>query len=147
MQNCSEAFSGKFSQLGRYLSGLWFIMCPREHQKGGKHMSPMERRQELLEVLCHRRHTTCNNLANEFNVSEQTIRRDIAVLMCSYPIETVCGGHGGGVKIADGFYLNGQRRQRRWLTPKQAALLRELSNRLDGDDLDTLNAILLQFAP
>lgn len=122
-------------------------MCPREQQKGGEHMSPMERRQELLEVLCRRRYTTCDNLANEFNVSERTIRRDIAVLMCSYPIETVCGGHGGGVRIADGFYLNIQSHNRQFLTPKQTALLQRLCSQLEGDDLDTLNSILLQFAP
>lgn len=110
-------------------------------------MSPMERRQELLAVLCHRRHTTCDNLANEFNVSERTIRRDIAVLMCSYPIETVCGGHGGGVRIADGFYLNSQSHNRQFLTHKQTALLRKLSGQLEGEDLDTINSILVQFAP
>lgn len=110
-------------------------------------MRPTERRQELLDVLCHRRHTICDNLANEFNVSERTIRRDIAALMCSYPIETVCGGHGGGVKIADGFYLNSQSHNRQLLTPKQAALLRKLSGLLEGEDLDTLNSILFQFAP
>ena len=38
--------------------------------------------------------------------------------MCSYPIETVRGRHGGGVKIADGFYL-----YRKKLTARQAALL------------------------
>lgn len=108
-------------------------------------MSPAERRQSILEVLCCRRHDTCDKLANEFNVSERTIRRDIAVLMCSYPIETSCGGHGGGVRVADGFYLSHYTRQR--FTPKQAALLRKLSGQLVGDDLDTLNNILLQFAP
>ena len=110
-------------------------------------MSPVERRQELLEMLCRQRHTTCDNLANEFKVSERTIRRDIAVLMCSYPIETVCGGHGGGVRIADGFYLTRQSRNRQLLDSKQSALLRKLSSKVEGDDLDTLNSILLQFAP
>ena len=110
-------------------------------------MSPAERRQELLEVLYRRRHDTCDNLANEFNVSERTIRRDIAVLMCSHPIETVCGGHGGGVKVLDGFYLNYHNSARKTLTSKQLALLRKLSGQLDGEDLDTLNSILLQFAP
>lgn len=98
-------------------------------------------------MLCRQRHTTCDNLANEFKVSERTIRRDIAVLMCSYPIETVCGGHGGGVRIADGFYLTRQSRNRQLLDSKQSALLRKLSSKVEGDDLDTLNSILLQFAP
>lgn len=109
-------------------------------------MSPSERRQELLEVLCLRRYDTYSNLAYEFNVSKRTICRDIAVLMCSFPIETVCGRYGGGVKVADGFYLN-HRHNCKALTPKQTALLKRLSGQLSGDDLDTLNSILVQFAP
>lgn len=110
-------------------------------------MSPAERRQELLGVLCCRRHDTCENLAHEFNASERTIRRDIAVLTCSYPVETVFGGHGGGVRVKDGFYLNHLSAVYRVLTPKQAALLRKLGDQLKGEDLDMLNSILLQFAP
>lgn len=106
-------------------------------------MSPADRRrQELLELLCQRRHDTCGNLANEFGVSRETIRQDVAELMCSYPIETTRGRYGGGVRIADGYYL-----RRRSLTLKQAVLLRKLSGQLEGDDLDTLNSILVQFAP
>ena len=52
-------------------------------------MNPWERRQKILEILCLRRHETTENLAHEFNVSRGTIRRDITVLTCSYPIETV----------------------------------------------------------
>ena len=110
-------------------------------------MSPSERRQKLLKVLCYRRHDTCDNLAGEFNVSARTIRRDIAVLMCSYPIETVCGGHGGGVRVMDGFYITRHISGQKVLTPRQADLLKKLSNQLEGDDLDTLNSILIQFAP
>ena len=40
-------------------------------------MNPWERRQKLLEVLCLRRHDTTGNLAHEFRVSRETIRRDI----------------------------------------------------------------------
>lgn len=68
-------------------------------------MSPSERRQELLEVLCHRRHDTYDNLAFEFHVSRRTICRDVAILMCSYPIETF-RGYGGGVRVANGYYLH-----------------------------------------
>lgn len=105
-------------------------------------MTPTDRRQKLLEALCRRRHDTYDNLAREFNVSKMTIRRDVAELMCSYPIETVRSGHHGGVKVADGYHLH-----RKALTPKQVALLRKLGGQLEGDDLDTLNSILLQFAP
>lgn len=104
-------------------------------------MSPSERRQKLLEILCRRRHDTYDNLAFEFNVSRRTICRDVAILMCAYPIETF-RGFGGGVKVAEGYYLH-----RKALTSKQTALLTKLQAQLDGDDLDTLNSILLSFAP
>lgn len=110
-------------------------------------MSLAERRQELLEVLCRRRHDTYDNLARDFNVSKMTIRRDIAALMCSYPIETVHGGRHGCVKVMDGYYLRHQNRDHKTLDKKQMALLRKLSGQLSGDDLDTLNSIIVQFAP
>lgn len=109
-------------------------------------MSIAERRQELLEVLCLRRHDTYDNLARDFNVSKMTIRRDVAALMCSYPIETVHGGRHGGVRVMDGFYANRHNPERKTLSPKQTSLLRRLSSLLTGDDLDTLNSILLQFS-
>ena len=43
-------------------------------------MNPWERRQKILEVLCLRRHDTYEGLAQEFNVSKRTIRRDIEIL-------------------------------------------------------------------
>lgn len=106
-------------------------------------MSPVERRQQLLEVLCRRRHDTCENLAHEFNVSKRTIYSDIERLMCSYPVETVCGRYGGGIRVQDGFYI----RRHETLTPKQADLLRKLCSQFEGSDLDTLNSILSDFAP
>lgn len=110
-------------------------------------MSPAERRQQLLELLCRRRHDTYGNLAHEFNVCKETIRHDIEELMRFYPIETIRGRHGGGVRVMDGFYLNRHRSNRAALTPKQAILLKKLKGQLVGDDLDTLNSILSEFAP
>ncbi len=43
-------------------------------------MTAADRRLELLEILCDRRYDTVPNLANEFNVSQNTIRNDILVL-------------------------------------------------------------------
>lgn len=103
-------------------------------------MTPTECRQRLLEVLYLRRRDTCDNLAREFHVSNATIRRDLEILTCSYPIETVRGRYGGGVRVMDGYYL-----YRKTLTSKQAALLQKLRDQLDGEDLITLNSILLQF--
>ena len=124
-----------------------FIIIPRGQWKGVEHMTQAERRQELLEVLSRRRHDTYGNLALEFNVSIMTIRRDVLALMCSYPIKTVHGGRHGGVIVEDWFVLDHHNRNQKSLTPKQTALLKKLSAQLIGDDLDTINSILIQFAP
>ena len=64
-----------------------------------------ERRQKILEILCVRRQETMENLAQEFNVTIRTIRNDIEELTLAHPIETVRGRYGGGVRVADGYYL------------------------------------------
>ena len=103
-------------------------------------MNPWERRQKILEVLCLRRHDTYRNLAHEFNVSTGTIRRDIVVLTCSYPIETVQGGH-GGVRVAEWFHMD-----RRALNSAEITFLRRLGESLDGPDLEMLNRIIAIFS-
>ena len=105
-------------------------------------MSAAERRQRLLEVLCLRRRDTYNNLAYEFAVSKETIRHDILVLMCSYPIETVRGRYGGGVRVKTDYLP-----YRKTLNAKQVRLLIRLSAQLDGDDLATISSIIFQLAP
>lgn len=103
-------------------------------------MNPWERRQKILEILCLRRHETTDNLAHEFNVSRGTIRRDITALTCSYPIETVQGGH-GGVRVADWFHLD-----RRALNSDEITFLRKLAGQLDGTDREMLNRIITTFS-
>lgn len=112
-------------------------------------MRAAERRQELLEVLCLRRYDTCENLAHEFHVSKRTIYSDFELLMCSYPIEAI-RGHGGGFRIADGYYLYCKthcKAANKTLNAVQVELLLKMGALLDGDDLDILNSILLQFSP
>lgn len=104
-------------------------------------MGPNERRQEIMETLCHRRQETMNNLAFEFGVSIRTIRNDIDILSLSYPLETVRGRYGGGVRVMDGFYMN-----RKYLKPGQRDLLVRLRASLSGKDLDVMNGILQEFA-
>ena len=103
-------------------------------------MNPWERRQKILEILCLRRCETTDNLAHEFNVSRETIRRDITILTCSYPVETVRGGH-GGVKVADWFHLD-----RRTLNADEITFLRRLESQIDGADREMLNRIIVQFS-
>lgn len=47
-------------------------------------MDAVERRQQILELLCQRRKDTMQNLAAELGVSERTIRRDVEILTRSY---------------------------------------------------------------
>jgi predicted DNA-binding transcriptional regulator YafY len=61
-------------------------------------MGPNERRMEIIEALCRRRQDTMANLAAEFGVSVRTIKNDIDILSLSYPIETIRGRYGGGVR-------------------------------------------------
>ena len=103
-------------------------------------MGAAERRQELLKVLCLRRHDTCENLAQEFGVTSRTIQHDIQILIGSYPIETVRGRH-GGVRVADWYHFYNRR-----LNPAQIELLCRLRSMLEGEDLQILNSILSQFS-
>lgn len=104
-------------------------------------MDAVERRQQILELLCQRRKDTMQNLAAELGVSERTIRRDVEILTRSYPLGTVCGRYGGGVRVADWYHLDRQR-----MSPKQTALLRRLAADLRGEDLEVMEQILLKFA-
>lgn len=104
-------------------------------------MDAVERRQQILELLCQRRKDTMQNLAAELGVSERTIRRDVEILTRSYPLETVCGRYGGGVRVADWYHLDRQR-----MSPKQTTLLRRLAADLRGEDLEVMEQILLKFA-
>lgn len=103
-------------------------------------MSSMERRMEILEVLCRRRSDTVENLASEFGVSKRTIKYDIEYLSLSYPVYTV-QGNGGGIYITDGYKLG-----RKYLTETQSELLEKLSARLTGEELETMKGILQTFS-
>ncbi len=101
--------------------------------------SALERRQEILEVLCERRYETVENLATEFGVGERTIRRDIEYLSLSYPIYTM-PGKGGGIHVDQDYRLG-----KKYLTDKQSELLEELSKRLTGNELAVMQSILKTF--
>ena len=104
-------------------------------------MTANERRELLKDILCQRRKETVVNLANELDVSTKTIRRDIEVLSCMFPIETVPGRH-GGVRVLSWFYPS-----RSKLCFEQLQLLRKVANTLTGDELVIMNSIIDQFAP
>jgi DeoR/GlpR family transcriptional regulator of sugar metabolism len=104
-------------------------------------MGPNERRKEIMETLCQRRHETMKNLAFQFGVSVRTIKNDIDILSLSYPLITMRGRYGGGVKVIDGFNMN-----RKYLNPQQQELLERLCIDLSGNDLAVMNSIIKDFA-
>ena len=98
------------------------------------------RRQEILEVLCQRRHEIMNNLANEFNVCRKTIQNDILELSIYFPIYTKPGSC-GGVFVSDGYYVG-----RRYLNSKQENFLRQIASSFKGEEADVIQSIITQFA-
>ncbi len=105
-------------------------------------MSRESRRKEILNVLLMRRQDTIANLAAEFGVSIRTVKLDIQDLMCFYPIETVRGRYGGGVKVMEWYHPT-----QRKLNQEQIGLLIRLAKDLDQEDCIIMNSILTQFAP
>lgn len=101
--------------------------------------STTERRQALFETMCERRHETIDNLAFEFGVERRTIRRDIEILSCSYPIYTT-KGTGGGVHIMDGY-----RYGIRYMTNDEAKFLESVAATLDGDDAERMQKIISKY--
>ena len=106
-----------------------------------KKMRPSERREKILEMLCIRRQDTVENLAAEFQVSERKIKYDIEELTLTYPIETIRGRYGGGVKVKDGYYVG-----RNYLKPPQKNLLLKLLSGLSGKDAEIMNSIIRDFS-
>ena len=99
----------------------------------------IERRQLILNILCERRSETIDNLAFEFSVHRNTIKKDIEVLSFYFPLYTT-KGTGGGVHIVDGFRLG-----MRYLTDKQCAILESLASRLEGEEKSIVLEIIRIF--
>lgn len=90
--------SDYFFQTYQVLIGLNFTILT----KGGVHrLETYERRTQIWEKLRIRRKDTIANLANEFNVSKQTIRRDIDVLSREHNIYTLPGRYSGGIFVGE----------------------------------------------
>ena len=104
-------------------------------------MTAAERRQNIMNILVSRRHETAENLAEMFGVSERTIRSDVTALTLQYPLETVCGRHGGGIRLA-GWYRPG----RKTLAPEQASAIRKAAEFLEGGEKQALLSVLAQFS-
>ena len=102
-------------------------------------MTGEERRHAMLEALCIRRHDTRKNLAFEFGVCKRTIEHDVLKLSLMYPVYTT-QGHGGGIHVMDGFYLDKPR-----LNEKEIDLLSKILPTLTGEDSKTMSEILKKY--
>jgi predicted DNA-binding transcriptional regulator YafY len=100
----------------------------------------LERRQSIIEYLCEVRETTYENLMFEFQASKRTIQNDILELSLSYPIYTQAGRHGGGIFIAQDYYLGKQ-----YLRPEEKELLETLSSSVGDDQRKILESIIRKF--
>lgn len=99
-----------------------------------------ERRQLVLEFIIENKKTNLDILSEQFGVSMSTIRRDILILSCSYPIEAVRGG-GGGIFIAEGYRLG-----MKYMTEEQITLLKKLSGTLSEEDEIIIQTIIRTFS-
>ena len=101
----------------------------------------VERRQEIIEILCQKRFLRVEYLMSYFNVSRNTILRDIEILTVSYPITTQQGKYNGGIYIAEGYYIGKQ-----YLTDEQENLLKELTGTVNEEQAKILQSIISKFA-
>lgn len=88
-------------------------------------LSPSERRQAIIEAISERRYETIDNLALEFSVCRNTIKRDLTIISSSVPIYTV-KGRTGGVRAHEDWYAS-----KEYLTKEQELLLSEILPHLD----------------
>lgn len=103
-------------------------------------MNALERRQAILELLCERRSETMENLAYEFSVTRRTIINDVLELSLSHPIYTQSGRHGGGVYVAEDYYLGKQ-----FLSKEQKDVLESLIGKVEGSQKKVLETIIAKF--
>lgn len=66
-------------------------------------MKAFERHYQILMILNEKRYVTVSCLANEIDVSERTILRDISYLSEFLPIRTTQGRYGGGVSFINDY--------------------------------------------
>ncbi len=102
-------------------------------------MKANERRLAIRDYLSAVRKTTIDKLAQEFEVSRSTIKRDIQELESAYliSIESI-DGKGGGIRAMDGWYAN-----KTYFTTAQEALIRRLEIGLQTEEEKRIYASIL----
>ena len=111
-------------------------------------MGTTERRNEIIKILCRRRYETIGNLANEFNVSYRTLRRDIEALSSYIPIYTQNGRYGGGVYMVEGYSMDNiyMNEDELILLNKIFSILSTPETFLCEHELDKLQKIIMKYS-
>lgn len=99
------------------------------------------RRRGLIEYLSLNGYATMRQLAGEFDVSINTIQRDITYLARYYPLETAYGRYGGGV-----YFEQNWQPYRIYMTPLQERALQHAIPSAAAEDVVPLQEILQTFA-
>lgn len=86
-------------------------------------------------------YATMRQLAGEFDVSINTIQRDITYLARYYPLETAYGRYGGGV-----YFEQNWQPYRIYMTPLQERALQHAISSAAAEDVVPLQEILQTFA-
>ena len=102
--------------------------------------STFERRMEILSILMNHHLISCLELSRRFQVSDDTISRDITALSRFAPIATKPGRY-GGVYIIDEY-----RRERAYLSREQENLIEKLTQKVSGKERQLLQMVLYKFA-
>ena len=104
-------------------------------------MNTVHRRTEIINILIIRRHTTANELAQEFGVSIRTIQYDIQALSLGFPIYTKQGGD-GGIFVGENYkpFMN-------TLTTLELKVLQEMYELAEGIHKKVLFQVLRKYGP
>jgi len=98
-----------------------------------------DRRLAIRDYISDKRITSIKEIAEAFDVSKSTVRRDLDAITATARFYMV-PGNGGGIHAEEGWYSSV-----RYLTPKQEELLERLLPELQAGDADTLKGILAAF--
>ncbi len=103
-------------------------------------LTAYERRENIKSLLVVEKNTTMVQLSHMFNVSVNTIKRDLVFLSSCMPIETK-SGNGGGI------FLNMEfEKHKQYLSCREKKLLEKLLKTLSDKDKRLMTNILNKFS-
>lgn len=107
------------------------------------YIGPKERQDVIYETIYRCGFATVGSFAYRFAVSEKTIRRDVSMLMRSYPIE-ITRGRNAVIRVSEGHKLTAPIYS--LLTAKEKQYLKGLAEIVPDEGLPILMGILAKVA-